>query len=113
MTDILEFSPSLSLPLHFLISSEATGYRHLYLVEATPPQLSTREGGAPFTVPRATWSSKQLTTGDWVVFGTHVSWSACNPYALRPIALVQVWVNWTKDMVYFQGNATTPLEKHL
>ncbi len=34
-------------------------------------------------------------------------------HALRLIALVQVWVDWTKDVVYFQGNATTPLEKHL
>ncbi len=124
VADILEFSPppSPSSPLRFLMSSEGTGYRHLYLVEAVPPQPGTNDGEP---LPQATWTSKQLTAGEWVVFGSHVRASSCLSASLPgwlsasgPVLCCgclppQVWVDWSREVVYFEGNAATPLEKHL
>lgn len=74
VTNILKFLVSSSPHLlRFLVSSERTGYRHLYLVEATPPPVTTNEGQPPFVIPQATVTSRQLTAGEWVVFGSNVS----------------------------------------
>ena len=69
VTDVFEFLPS-SVPggsLQFLCCAESTGYRHLYLVTATLPGESFSQ------VLKAECSTQQLTTGNWVVFGSKVS----------------------------------------
>ena len=39
--DVMSFVPALpNAPLRFIISSERSGFRHLYLVNATPPQAT-------------------------------------------------------------------------
>ena len=68
VTDVFEFLPS-STPdasLRFLWCSESSGYRHLYLITATPPADSLSQ------VLKAECSVQQLTTGDWVIFGSNV-----------------------------------------
>ena len=72
----MEFLPSSSQtdhPIHFLWSSEETGYRHLYLVKATPPNVTPTEGETTVVIPKATSTAQQMTSGDWVVFGSEVS----------------------------------------
>lgn len=72
VTDILHFlSAKEDAPVRFIVASEATNFRHLYLIQATPPPLST--GEPPLLIPKATLSVQQLTTGDWIVFGSDVS----------------------------------------
>lgn len=72
VTDILQFlSANEDAPVRFIVASETTNFRHLYLVQATPPPLST--GEPPLVIPKATLSTQQLTTGNWIVFGSDVS----------------------------------------
>lgn len=76
VTDILHFlSAKEDAPIRFIVASEATNFRHLYLIQATPPPLSTGEptGDPSLIIPKATLSVQQLTTGDWIVFGSDVS----------------------------------------
>ena len=78
VTDVLEFlRPSEIHPLRFLHTFEASGFRHLYLTEATPPSPSSGEWQALMPLPRAEWHSQALTAGSWVVFGSHVSTYSC------------------------------------
>ena len=76
VTDILHFlSAKEDAPVRFIVASEATNFRHLYLIQATPPPLSTGDstGEPPLVISKATLSVQQLTTGDWIVFGSDVS----------------------------------------
>jgi len=95
VADILHFLSATEeeAPIRFIVTSETTGFRHLYLIHATPPTLSWEK--SPHTVPKATFTAQQLTAGNWVVFGS------------------DLWVDESRGMVYFEGNACSCLEKHL
>lgn len=52
--------------IRFLWLSEASGYKHIHLVEANPP--SSLSGA----IPCAKWTSKPITSGKWNVLGSKV-----------------------------------------
>ena len=68
VTDILKFLPTRvsDVSLEFLWCSERSGYRHLYLITAKPPEKSLN------LVLKAECSVQQLTAGCWTVFGSEV-----------------------------------------
>ena len=126
VTDVFEFLPS-TVPggsLQFLCCSESTGYRHLYLVTATPPGESFSQ------VLKAECSTQQLTTGNWVVFGSKVSLQTYQSKLCTVLRIcahthaythactctctyAQIWVDSKHQVVFFEANVTSPLEKHL
>lgn len=68
VTDVLKFLPTRvsDVSLEFLWCSECSGYRHLYLITAKPPEKSFS------LVLKAECSVQQLTAGCWMVFGSEV-----------------------------------------
>eukprot|EP00731_Ephydatia_muelleri_P017788 Em0010g886a len=88
VSNVLEFCPtSSSGSIRFLFSSEESGYRHLYWAETRLPS----EGAPPTPRPPST----ALTCGNWIVFDS------------------EVCVNWKERVLFFSGNASSCLDKHL
>ena len=52
--------------IRFFWLSEASGYKHIYLVEANPPSSLSED------IPCAKWTSRPITCGKWNVLGSKV-----------------------------------------
>lgn len=99
--DLLYFLPSNDpTEIKFIWASEDTGFRHLYLIKSqiTPhcnEVLESRDSlDFVFHQPRII-SKVVLTSGEWEVLSN------------------DIWVDESKELVYFMGLKETPLEKHL
>lgn len=105
--DLLQFLEITDQHVQFIWSSEETGYRHLYLIQASldikPPQQNGLRTHSAFSDDenvednmRARIVKKvQLTMGEWEVLGR------------------DLWIDRTRNLIYFMGFAHSPLEKHL
>ncbi len=70
--DCLEFlprEPEDSPVVRFVWLSRSSGYKHLYVVESTPPPPVADD---EVTVPFAQFTSRSVTQGNWSVLGTKV-----------------------------------------
>ncbi len=62
----MEFLPTQNGLIRFLCLSEASGYKHIHLVEATPPSYDN------VSVPHAQFTVTPITHGKWNVLGSKV-----------------------------------------
>ncbi|XP_073964130.1 dipeptidyl peptidase 9-like [Choristoneura fumiferana] len=101
--DILHFLPSEGGTVRFVWASEHTGHLHLYLITCriaqSPPaprsvlEMITEDetlAAGPNIISR-----EAITAGEWEVLGR------------------KIWVDETRNLVYFVGLRETPLERHL
>lgn len=104
--DLLYFLDISDTQVQFIWASEETGFRHLYLVtaslEVSPPQNGLRTHSAfcddhpcDDNLKARIVQKIPLTMGEWEVLGKHL------------------WLDRTKNLVFFMGLAHSPLEKHL
>lgn len=75
-------------------ANEETGFRHLYLITVSYAPQSVDDTLDLFMTPRFK-SQVALTSGEWEVLGQNL------------------WVDETRQLVYFLGLRESPLEKHL
>ncbi|XP_014215418.1 dipeptidyl peptidase 9 isoform X2 [Copidosoma floridanum] len=101
VNDLLYFLPSDDpTKVKFIWGSEATNFRHLYLITSSIAGLgngveeSSDRPDSVFLQPRNT-SKVALTQGDWEVLGK------------------ELWVDETNSIVYFIGLKEGPLEQHV
>lgn len=100
--DLLNFIEITETTVTFIWASEETGFRHLYLITSSligavngvKKVTDVEHFDCGFLVPRII-NKVALTSGDWEVLGK------------------SMWVDSTRQLIYFLGLKESPLEKHL
>ncbi|KAJ6635497.1 Dipeptidyl peptidase 8 [Pseudolycoriella hygida] len=102
VNDLLTFLEINDTTVTFLWGSEDSGFRHLYLVTSSLVQSTNGikdsmviEHTDCINLVPSIISKTELTSGDWEVLSR------------------SVWVDKTRQLIYFIGLRETPLEKHL
>ncbi|XP_053623056.1 dipeptidyl peptidase 9-like [Plodia interpunctella] len=98
--DILYFLPSTEDRVSFIWASEETGHLHLYLITCAivkdrPRSVIEMITEDDVVVGPNIISKEAITSGEWEVMGKNV------------------WVDESRQLVYFMGLRETPLERHL